>query len=251
MVLRFNTFPSSLTYNLSSPPSLLVSCPSKGILFSWQMSNCSVQWLFLLWQLRHNCLSALGFTCLLSSWLQHSWKTLCISAAFGSEPPLRTLTFFCRLAVMNSCVFSLLRLLLSSLSFVPWILLYLGCAIHNNKGGALSITTACRTHDLQNSVPGCGSSMLVSRRLKVHEDLNRHVLVWRRLCWHVLPCFILQLALRNSISAGRLLLCQVWIARLPKLRYPIPFLLQLASCHSSTSWRAPLVPSLSCKAGQA
>ena len=119
MVLRFNTFPSSLTYNLSSPPSLLVSCPSKGILFSWQMSNCSVPWLFLLWQLRHNCLSALGFTCLLSSWLQHSWKTLCISAAFGSEPPLRTLTFCCRLAAMNSCVFSLLRLLLSSLSFVP------------------------------------------------------------------------------------------------------------------------------------
>ena len=152
---------------------------------------------------------------------------------------------------MNSCAVSLLRFLLNSLSFVPWILLYLGCAIHNNKRGALSITTACRTHDLQNSVPGCDSSMLVSRRLKVHEDLNRHVLVWRRLCWHVLPCFILRLALRNSISAGRFLLCQVWIARLPKLKYLIQFLLKLASCNSSTSWRAPLVPRLSCKTGQA
>ena len=80
---------------------------------------------------------ALGFTCFLSSWLQHSWKTLCFSAAFCSEPPLRTLTFFCHLAAMNSSVISLLRFLLISPSSVPlefYSIRAVQCAMHNNKG---------------------------------------------------------------------------------------------------------------------
>ena len=240
-------FPSSLTYNLSSPPSHLVSCPSKGISFSWQMSNCSVQCLLLLQQLRHNCLSALGFTCLLSSWLQHSWKTLCVSAA---------LTFFCRLAAMNSSVISLLRFLLISPSSVPlefhsiWAV---QCAMHNNKGAPYQslqpvMLIICRIlHQIVIRAYQCPGG---SQFTKILTDMCLHGKGFVGMSFPALFCnqHYANLSLPGGLSSVK---SEQQDCPSLSIQYRPCCILQLAACNFSFSWRVPLALSLSCKTGQA